>query len=252
MAADQRSLSRGIRIGRPARLNKAALVSEDHRLHAVAKPELGEAARNVRLDGARTDVERARDLRVGASSGHQGQHLAFPSRQFVKLWRRRVWAADRDEPGDEAPCDFGGEERFAACDHADRLDEPLGRLGLEQKAGGARLQRFVDVLIQSVCGQDQDPSPGSRIGEASGRLNSVQDRHPDVHQYDIRIQRRNQAQRLLAIGGLARDLDPSLRFENHPQAATYDSLVVGDDHADHRITGNAARKVQPPSGRGPA
>src|SRR5580704_13844215 len=51
-------------------LHEARLEGEDHRLHAVAQPELGQQPAHVRLDGRLRDVETLGDFRVGQPVGH--------------------------------------------------------------------------------------------------------------------------------------------------------------------------------------
>ena len=62
-------------------------------------------------------------------------------------------------------------------------------------------------------------------------------------------------ERLVSVGGLADDLDVVLAFEDHPDAAADERLVVDDEDADHDAApscGSCAATTKPPFGLRPA
>src|SRR5436190_5371805 len=119
-------------------LEESSLVGEDDGLDAVAELELLEDVRDVRLDGGVADVELLGDLAVRQAGGDQAKDFSFALAEVVELLRR-VGAREAGELLDHALCDGGGEERIADRDGADRRDQLLGRIVLEDEAAGAGL-----------------------------------------------------------------------------------------------------------------
>ena len=76
----------------------------------------------------------------------------------------------------------------------------------EQEAAGPGPQRLVDVFVEVEGGEHQHSRPcwdGGGAEDLAGCLQSVHDRHPDVHQDDIGLQLAGLADRVGAVGGLA-------------------------------------------------
>jgi hypothetical protein len=121
----------------------------------------------------------------------------------------------------------GGEQGVAGGDHADGVDEFGGGGVLEEEAAGAGAQRRIHVLIQVEGREHQHSWPGGAGGgeDLAGCLQSVHDRHPDVHQDDVGPQ---------VSGGV-------LRFG---AAAGYPPRVLGD-HAGIIRGGQRDRENHP-------
>jgi hypothetical protein len=58
-------------------IDQARLVSGDDELYSVPGAEFGQQPGHVGLGGARSDIQRGGDLRVGHAQAHQPEHLAF-------------------------------------------------------------------------------------------------------------------------------------------------------------------------------
>ena len=56
---------------------EVVLVAEDHQLHAIAEPELGEDAADMRLHGGLRQVLGCRDLGVREAARGEGEDLAL-------------------------------------------------------------------------------------------------------------------------------------------------------------------------------
>ena len=85
-----------------------------------------------------------------------------------------------------------------------------------------------------------------------GRLESVETRHPDVHEYDVRDQPAYGVDTVLAVDGLAHHLDVRGAAEDHHQTRTDQPVVVDDQDPDgvHVVHGNhPASSNDPPSVR---
>ena len=58
--------------------------------------------------------------------------------------------------------------------------------------------------------------------------------HGDVHQDNVRLQQGRKADRLAAIGGLAHNLDATLRLEKGAETLADDGVVLGEQNLDFR------------------
>ena len=88
-----------------------------------------------------------------------------------------------------------------------------------------------------------------------GCLDAVEHRHADVHQQHVRRALLGEAHGLLAVGGLAHDLDVVLGIEQGGESGPDEFLVVGQPDPDHgslRLGRQPRPDAKPPSGRRPA
>ncbi len=102
--------------------------------------------------------------------------------------------------------------------------------------------------------QDQDPRRPFPTEQAPRRLDPVGARHADVHQDDVGREARGEPRRLLAVLGLADDLEVGLALEDDAEAAADERLVVREqdpDHAGAPWSGMRARISKPPVAPGP-
>jgi PAS domain S-box-containing protein len=218
--------------GLAGRGDQPRLVGVDHRLHAVAQPELAQQVGDVALDRGLRHHERAGDLGVREARGKHPQHLALAlgqPRELLRLARdgRGEAAADLVE---QPARDGGREHGVAGGDGADRLDDPRRRRVLEQEAAGAGPQRGDDVVVEAEGREDQDPL----ARQPAGRLDPVHPRHPDVHQHDVGHVQRRGLDRLRPVSGLGHDLDVAGRLQHRLEAGAHHRLVVGDHDPQRR------------------
>ena len=164
----------------------------------------------------------------------------------------------RREVRDQLAGDPGRQERLALGDHR-MACEQVGRLRvLEQEPAGAGSQRLEHVLVEVERREHQHPGAraGGVVGDASGGLDPVHVGHADVHQHDVGVVAGGQVDGLAAGGGLTHDLDAGIVLEEHGEAAPYECLIVGDEHADHRAAASVGvrqlgRHSEAAPGRGP-
>src|SRR5215470_5685332 len=134
----------------------------------------------------------------------------------------------------------------------------LGGLDVfEQEPAGSGPERRVHVLIQVIGGQHEDAGGAAGGHDLAGGLDPVQVRHPDVHQDHIGLGLPGQADRLHAVFGLADDLQARPGFQDHPEPAADQGLVIAQQHPDGHDgpsggSGKATWTAKPPPGRGPA
>ena len=68
--------------------------------------------------------------------------------------------------------------------------------------------------------------------DATRRFDTVDLRHPDIHQDDVRIEASGQRHGLGAGGGLSCDPDAVVCVEESGESGSHHRLVVGDEDAD--------------------
>src|SRR5207245_2399119 len=102
---------------------------------------------------------------------------------------------------DEPAGDRAREGSLAAADPAQELDDPLGRLALQQVSRRTAADRSEQVLLRAVRGQDDDLAAGRRLPQARKRVEPVEPRHREVEQDDVRRQLAGEADRLRAVRG---------------------------------------------------
>src|SRR5690606_6445187 len=85
-------------------------------------------------------------------------------------------------------------------------------------------------------------------------LDAVEDGHLDVDERDVGEVLAGQREGLPSVGGLGHDLDVVLQFDERPESAADERLVVDQQDPDHDVppTGSSAWTEKPPSGRGSA
>ena len=168
-----------------------------------------------------------------------------------------VGARDARELLDHAGRDRRREQRFSSGDGADRGDQLLGRVVLEDEPAGAGRERLVDVLVERERGQDQDPRARRRRARmrrvasspsSSGMRMSIST--------TVGLEAGRLVDRLEPVARLGDDLDVGLAGEQHPEAGAHHGLVVGDEDADRHgrspPSGRRALRTKPPSGAVPA
>jgi hypothetical protein len=97
---------------------------------------------------------------------------------------------------------------------------------LEQVAGGARLDRLAHPGLGLLDGQHHHPGVGHRPGDRLGGPDAPEDRHANVHQDHIRLDRLGKVDRLLAVARLGHHLEVGVHGEGRLDAVPGQRMVV--------------------------
>jgi hypothetical protein len=90
-------------------------------------------------------------------------------------------------------------------------------------------QCLVDIGVEVERRQDEYARALRTVSDdAASRLEPVQLRHPHVHQDDVRVRLSGDGDRLVAVSGLADDVDVRLELEDHAKPGPDHWLVVDD------------------------
>ncbi len=180
---------------------------------------------NVRVDGGGAEAEAVGDLLHAQALGQQLQDLALARGQLQQLL---------DLAG--ALAELGADEGAAARDDLDRAGDVLAGRRLQHVAGGAGAQGERQQVGLGVCGEDDHAGLGQRLEDVLGRLDPVLPRQLDVDDADVGLVLLDDADDLLAGGGLADDLDPGDRSHAGLDGLADDLVVV----AEHDSFGSPA------------
>src|SRR5690348_9526257 len=133
--------------------DEAAFVGGDHGLNAIPGAELREDVADVGLYGLHSEEQLGCDLQVGPALRYQPQDFGFAVGE-VRLGEP---AASRRAVAGGEPTDRGGEQqRLAAVDRADRVDEVVRGGAFEEEPPRSCLQRVVDVVVVLERGHHDD------------------------------------------------------------------------------------------------
>ncbi len=141
------------------------------------------------------------------------------------------------------------ERRIALAEHdqTHRLDKLVERRVLEHIAIDTCRQRLAHMHIARVDGQRDDPDLRRLPLDVRDRFDAASAGHRQVHQDQVRHQRRGEAARLDAVARLARDAVVLQRADHRAQPPAQQRLVFGDQHpVDLLHVDTSARRVHEP------
>jgi hypothetical protein len=132
------------------------------------------------------------------------------------------------------PRDLRCEQRLAIGDHPHRVEQQLGSGVLEQEPTRTGAQPVVDVLVEVEGGDDEDLRRGRPgVGDdAPGRLDTVEDRHSNVHQHHVGTFAKYDIDRFRTVTCFADHVDVGSRAQQHGEATADERLIVGDHDLD--------------------
>ena len=226
--------SAGIEPGSGARTHDPRLVGEDDRLRPVAQPELGEDRGDVGLHGRLADDERSAIsalLRPRASRPRTSRSRAVRSPRAPRSPARAVGPGRANRSTSRRVID-GASSASPTATRRTAATSCSGGDVLEQEPARARLERRVDVLVEIERGQDDHPrrvrrrTPVERARRVASSRRGPACGCPSARRRAVSP---GQADRGLAVRGLADDLDVGLGLEDHPEAGPDERLVVGDE-----------------------
>jgi hypothetical protein len=173
-----------------------------------------------------------RDLGVAEPAGDEQQHLPFARGEVVEGRRRpgARWAGG--ELSQQPAGDRRSQQRLAAREDPDGIDELLGRHVLEQEPARTGPDGGVDVLV-AVEGREHQHAGRVRVRgveELPGRFDPIEAGHADVHQHHVRAEPPTLGDRVRPVVGLADHLEVVLGIEDQSEPRTHQGLVVDDDH----------------------
>jgi hypothetical protein len=207
-------------------------VGQRDQLRAVTSADFHHGPADVGFRGGLADGQCLGDFAVAQAVGGQPGDLSFALGQLGQDFGVDL-AVGRalDEPGDQAAGQAGRQQRLAAGDDSDAVQELAGIGVLDQEPAGAGVQGVDDVFVMVERGEYQHVDVGEVgcFGDAAGGLEPVDVRHADVHEHDVGLGLADQVDRGRAVGGLAHHDHAGLVVDEGAEPGAHERLVVGDE-----------------------
>ncbi len=198
------------------------------------------------LDGGDAHVQLGGDLGVGGALADGHGDLAFTVVERADPVPSAGAPPARRPTGrvlHQLAGDGGREHGVTGRDPAYRVEDLHRRRVLEDEPGGTRAQRPQHLVVGVKRGEDHDLRRVLAPSQPFGGRESVDHRHPDVHQDDVRAGAVDERLDLAAVRGLADDLDV-VGAAHHEGQAGPDQRIVVDEKQPDRIHG-AYRRCPP-------
>jgi hypothetical protein len=166
------------------------------------------------------------DLSVRQRRGNQREHFQFPIGEGGEL--RPTLCSGRPAYVflNNMTRDGGRQKGIAAGCNSHGFGKLPGSHILQEKPTGAGAQGFVYVFATIEGGQNDDARRVGKLQQSPRSFESVTDRHPNVHQRNVRPEAASQFDRLDAIGGLRNNGKVWLPLDNRSESIAYECLVV--------------------------
>src|SRR6266568_8840870 len=220
-----------------------------HEVGVGAEPEFAQDPRPVRADGFRADAGHRGDLLVALAGAEQAEHLVLANGQAV--------AGTRDVAGGELGGNPLGERRRhvrpARMHLANGGHELRARPRLIDVARRPRLQRTQCHVALGVYADDEHAQRGVLGPQAAEQRQKPRAGHRDVQDHHVRGRGGKAREQVVAVDGLAHDLNVPLLDHELMDTGADKRVVVGNEEADHpalalavtRSTGMNTRTVVP-------
>ena len=197
------------------------------------KIELAHDVGAVSLRGLDTHAEHAGHFLGGLAFCQELYHFPLAGGQPVlrNFWQcgRRVATAEvavqhdlRHLGGEEGPVTLQG---FHGCDQIARS------IGLEQEASGAGVENFAHHLLRLVDGENENRGSRFRAQDLAGSIETVQVRHADIQNHQIRLELCGLGYRIPAIDRLTADFPTFAGLKKGAQAMANDFVIIGNENA---------------------
>src|SRR6188768_1277018 len=134
---------------------------------------------------------------------------------------------------EQAAGDGARERGLAVRDPTQELDDPTGRLALEQVAGGARADRGEQVLLGARGGEDHDLRVGRDLAQPRQRAEAVELGHRQVEEDEVGLEALGLDDRLVAVRGFADHVELVLLEQGGERLARERVVVDEQDPFGH-------------------
>ena len=191
------------------------------------------------LDRLLRHVELGGQLTVRTALGQQGQHLSLADCQLVDA---RRWLGP-GHLGHERAHDGGIELHPSLVDEADGGLELARRHVLQEVAGGAGPHGLDHLVVAGEAGEHDHPGPVAGGPDAADGVDAPAPGHDEVEEDDVRGEPQCLGHRLIAVGGLADDVQAGTGGEVGAQPLADDRVVVDDQEPDGRCPSHSLGPV---------
>src|SRR5829696_9381620 len=182
------------------------------------------------------DEQALRDL-VGAEmlvQEEQNLELARREPACDRLGDATVRAAAVADLLEQPPRDDARQRGLPGGRPVEEVDEALGRLGLQEVAGGSTADRSEQVRLVAGCRQHDDLAARGLLPEARQCVEPVQAGHRQVEQDHVGLQLERELDRLASVAGLPDDVEAVPAEQRGEPIAGQRVVVDEEDARGHR------------------
>src|SRR5262249_46659348 len=129
--------------------------------------------------------------------------------------------------------DFSGEERLMGSERRDCTDQIARRVRLQKITARSRCNSLAHHFLRFVHRKYQYFDSRYRCPDLPRRLKSIQLRHGEVEDRDIRNKLLRHCNGCPASRSLATNLPAGMVLEQNTQASTNDVMIVRNENAQH-------------------
>ena len=172
------------------------------------------------------EIELLGDLAVRKAGADVLQHLELARRQPVTALalERRLFRHARIE------------HRLAGRDFPHGRREVEIERVLQDVAARARVERLAHQRVLRMHAEHEDGDLRVVAEDLPRGDETARARHGAIHHDNGRLELLGQRDRLVAIAGLADDVDRLVVFEHAPEAASHEAVIVGEEDGDLRVS----------------
>src|SRR5215470_4077116 len=201
-----------------------------------ADAELAHDGSAVSLDSLYADGENGGNLFIASRLGQELYDFTLARRQDSRVAIAGRELAEPEETFQHALRDFGGKERLVPGHGFDGSQELRGHVGLQHVSARPRGEKIADKFLALIHGKNQYFCFRNFLADLSRGFHTVELRHAEVENCEIRLEFHGQGDSFAAVLGLSADLPIRSCCQQSDQAAADHFVIVSQQDPNHAAT----------------
>jgi hypothetical protein len=184
--------------------------------------------------GVDADAEECGDFFIALALGEELKDFALARSEagaggFVRVGRVVGGSGGRDA---------SGEIRLMVANGIDSSNEDAVGVVFEDVAASAGFDDLLNEIFGLVHGEDKDFGEGGRFANAASGVDTVEERHANIEDRDMRLVLRGFVGSFAAISGFGANFPAGMGFKERAQSGANHGVVIRDEDAKcgHRGT----------------
>src|SRR5260370_21073091 len=114
----------------------------------------------------------------------------------------------------------------------DGVEEDAVGFVLEDVSASDSLDELVSEVVRLMHGEDQNFGGGRGFADVASGLDTVEERHADVEDGDVRLVLCGFIDGVAAVGGFGADLPTGARLKKSPETGANYRVIIGDQDGE--------------------